>query len=144
MSDVAVTHEDTWASTPVCDELPHERPDAQDFVTAEGGSTSQGDVNALVMPAAVTDAGVPFVERRRGQCAFPLWGSDERIGAVCGEPVEERSSSFEFCRTHRALVWCACGEVTLEDETGADPMNAMIDPQQTPVSTPVVLRAEHG
>jgi hypothetical protein len=103
MSDVAVTHEDTWASTPVCDELPHERPDAQELVTADGGSTSQGAVNALVMPAAITDAGVPFVERRRGQCAFPLWDSDERIGAVCGEPVEERSSSFEFCRTHRTL-----------------------------------------
>jgi hypothetical protein len=103
MTDAAVAHEDTSAPTPVCEELPHQRPDAQDFVTAEGGSTSQGDVNALVVSAAVTDAGVPFVERRRGQCAFPLWGSDERIGAVCGEPVEERSSSFEFCRTHRAL-----------------------------------------
>lgn len=101
MTDAAVANEDTCASTPVCDELPHEHLDAQDFLTAEAGSTS--DVNALVMSAAVTDAGVPFVERRRGQCAFPLWGSDERIGAVCGEPVEERSSSFEFCRTHRAL-----------------------------------------
>jgi hypothetical protein len=103
MTDAAVAHQDTWASTPVYDERPDERPDAQDFVTGEGGNTAQGDVSDSVMPAAVTDAGVPFVERRRGQCSFPLWGSDERIGAVCGEPVEECSSSFEFCRTHRAL-----------------------------------------
>lgn len=42
-------------------------------------------------------AGVRFQDRRRGQCAAPLWGDAERIGLVCGRDTPEGHSYCPAC-----------------------------------------------
>ncbi len=61
------------------------------------------DSEAFVAPAAI-DPAVPFLERRRGQCAWPLWGEAtpraERL--VCGAPTLAQSCSW--CARHARIV----------------------------------------
>ena len=91
-----------------------ECPDEQEFVNTESEIAPQAGANVFAAsapdvmlanaPDAERAAGIPFIERRRGQCSFPLWGHDRRIGSVCGESVEPEST-LEFCRAHRALCF---------------------------------------
>ena len=48
-----------------------------------------------------TVTGVPFLDAERGQCRRPLWGFDEPISNVCGEPVQPGSSYCPDC--HKVL-----------------------------------------
>jgi hypothetical protein len=47
--------------------------------------------------------GVPFLDAGRLQCRYPLWGLEDRIGNVCGEPVAKR-----ICKdgSELDLSWC--------------------------------------
>jgi hypothetical protein len=54
-----------------------------------------------VRPAAgsVAATSVDFIQRRHGQCSYPLWPDTERGGFVCGAPVMHgQSMCDEHCR----------------------------------------------
>lgn len=40
---------------------------------------------------------VPFLKSRDSQCKFPLWGPNDDLKLVCGEPVQEGSSYCPTC-----------------------------------------------
>lgn len=42
---------------------------------------------------------VSFIERREGQCSFPLWSMDEVIGDVCGAP-KVADLNIPYCEEH--------------------------------------------
>ncbi len=73
-------------------------PDADDSPAAADAPARAGAVRPAPPP------GVPFLERRRGQCAWPLWDEatarDERT--VCGAPTGSPGASW--CPRHARVV----------------------------------------
>lgn len=60
----------------------------------------------LPRPAPIVVADLPqtgtvdFLDRRSGQCAYPMWPATESIGLCCGRPASEGSS---YCPEHHRL-----------------------------------------
>jgi len=58
------------------------------------------------IPIPISSHAVNFLERRRDQCVFPLWGPDDSHRLVCGAPVDADHQSRiggDYCTTHRRL-----------------------------------------
>lgn len=44
---------------------------------------------------------VPFMERRFGECAWPAWPNEVKVGPVCGLPV--KGDGFSYCTFHHGI-----------------------------------------
>lgn len=102
---------------------PHWRPGARRPKSGKGRLRGQGAANGkhaapaapaaeLAAPAPAADgeaAPIHFIDRQHGQCAYPLWGNAERLGNVCGKPVDA-ASPFQFCSGHAACCLVAVRE----------------------------------
>lgn len=58
----------------------------------------------LQPPVIVPDSEpVPFLDRRIGQCCWPLWQPPATTGMVCAAATVNYVESY--CATHRAIAW---------------------------------------
>lgn len=60
-----------------------------------------------IVPAAAPVGGIPFLERRADQCAYPLWEDHTPVGErmYCGAPVLEADQPVSWCACHALIVW---------------------------------------
>lgn len=58
---------------------------------------------AEAVPEFEVGTGVDFLERRMGQCAWPLWANHERTGQCCGKAT----TTFDkpYCRQHATIAF---------------------------------------
>lgn len=67
-------------------------------------STSRAAPTPLRRPVAVADGKpVLFLDRRDGQCCWPLWEPPARTGMVCGAATGSVVESY--CAGHHAVAW---------------------------------------
>ena len=52
------------------------------------------------------NGGIPFIDRKDGQCSWPLWSDDVKTGNVCGEKVlAENGFIMPYCACHCKLAY---------------------------------------
>lgn len=55
-----------------------------------------------VEPSPLAYGPVPFLDRRAGMCAWPLWEPPARTGLCCGA---ETAKGEPYCAEHKAVAW---------------------------------------
>jgi hypothetical protein len=56
-------------------------------------------IEPKVAPGVWPTMAVPFIKARAGQCLYPLWDGDAKIGPVCGA----KTNGAPYCEYHQRL-----------------------------------------